>query len=59
MKKGYLFLTSISFGKKKNVYLLSPLHPKIRINILYTALHTFPKVPTRRICLPIMSFFRW
>ena len=28
------------------------------MHILHTALYTFPKVLTRRICLPIKSFFR-
>ena len=37
---------------------LNPLQPKISMHILHTALHTFPKVLTRRIWLPIKSFFR-
>ena len=35
----------------------NPLHPRFSIHILHTALYTFPKVLTRRICLPIKSFF--
>ena len=39
---------------------LNPLQPKISMHILHTALHTFRKVLTRRIELPIKSFFcRW
>ena len=38
---------------------LNPLHPTISMHILHTALQTFPKVLTRRICLLIKSFFRW
>ena len=34
-----------------------PLHPSISKHILHTVLYTFPKVLTRRICLPIKSFF--
>ena len=37
---------------------LNPLQPKISMHILHTALHTFPMVLTRRILLPIKSFFR-
>ena len=36
---------------------LNPLQPNIRLHILYTVVCTFPKVLTRRICLPIKSFF--
>ena len=36
-----------------------PLHPKVIMHILHTVLYTFPKVLTRRICLPIKSFFCW
>ena len=45
----------------ENVFASSfnPLHPKISIHILHTVLYTFLKVLTRRICLPIKSFFRW
>ena len=35
--------------------LFYPLHPKISMHILHTALYTFLKVPTRRICLKIKS----
>ena len=35
----------------------NPLHPRFSIHILHTALYTFPNVLTRRICLPIKSFF--
>ena len=38
---------------------LHPLHPTISMHILHTALQTFPKALTRRICLLIKSFFRW
>ena len=37
-------------------YLFNPLHPKISMHILHTVLYTFPKVLTRRICLPIKRF---
>ena len=37
----------------------NPLHPKIGLNILHTVLYTFPKVLTRRICLPIKRFLPW
>ena len=36
---------------------LNPLNPKISMHNLHTALYTFSKVPTRRICLPIKSLF--
>ena len=35
----------------------NPLHSNISMYILHTALYTFPKVLTRRICLTIKSFF--
>ena len=38
---------------------INPLHPNISMHILHTVLLTFPKVMTRRICLPIESFFAW
>ena len=38
---------------------LNPLHPNIRLYILPTVVWTFPNVLTRRICLPIKSFFSW
>ena len=38
-------------------FFFNPLHPRFSIHILHTALYTFPKVLTRRICLPIKSFF--
>ena len=37
----------------------TPFHSKIRMHILPTALHIFPKVLARRICLIIKSFFSW
>ena len=37
----------------------NPIHSKIRMNTLHTVLYTFPRVLTRRICLPIKSFFSW
>ena len=46
--------------EKKNSELgnfFNPLYPRFSIHILHTALYTFPKVLTRRICLPIKSFF--
>ena len=36
----------------------NPLHPNIGMYIIHTV-YTFLKVLTRRICLPIKSFFRW
>ena len=38
---------------------LYPLHPYIRMHILPTVLHTFPKRLIRRICLTIKSCFSW
>ena len=38
---------------------LNPLHPNISIHILHTALCTFTKVLSRRICLTIKSLFSW
>ena len=46
-----------AYGCCKNWF--NPLHPKISLNILHTVLYTFPKVLTRRICLPIKSFLPW
>ena len=37
----------------------NPVHPNINMHILHTALCTFPKVLTRRICLTIKMFFSW
>ena len=34
-------------------------HPNINILILHSVLYTFPKLPTRRICLTIKSIFSW
>ena len=51
------------YGKKlerKKDYgkiVMNPFHPKISLPFLHTALYTFPKVLTRRICLPIKNFF--
>ena len=39
-----------------SLILVNPLHPNISMHILHTVLYTFPKVLTRRICLPIKSF---
>ena len=33
-----------------------PLHPNISMHFLLTVLYTFPKVLTRKICLPIKRF---
>ena len=52
--------TKYKWVEKINLFMietLNPLHPKINIHILHTALYTYPKVLTRRICLPIKSFF--
>ena len=38
---------------------LNPSHSNVSMYILHTVLYTFLKVLTRRICLPIKSFFRW
>ena len=47
--------TSCSF-----FFSLNPLHPNISMHILHTALYTFPKVLTGRICLPIKRFLpKW
>ena len=40
-------------------YHVNPLHPDISMHILYTALYTFPKVLTRRICLTIKNCSSW
>ena len=48
--------------KKQNVIdgrHFDPLHPNISMHILHTVLHTFLKVLTRRICLPIKRFLPW
>ena len=54
--KGVTFQPTIPSG---STLLFNPLRPKISMHILHTALNTFPKVLTRRICLPIKSLFRW
>ena len=54
--------TKYKWVEKINLFMtetLNPLHPEINIHILHTALYTYPKVLTRRICLPIKSFFCW
>ena len=38
------------------VSFFNPLHPKISLYILYTVLHTFPKMLSRRICRTIKEF---
>ena len=38
---------------------ISPLHPKINLQILYSVLYKFPKVLIRRICLTVKSFLSW
>ena len=38
---------------------MNPLHPNISIHVLHTAIYTFPKVLTRRICSTIKSFSWW
>ena len=52
-----------SFGCKVSVQctfeLFNPFHPDISVHILHTALYTFYKVLTRRICLTITGFFSW
>ena len=40
-------------------FYVNPLQPNIRAYILHTALCTFPRVLTRRICLTIKSLFSW
>ena len=40
-------------------FYINPLQPNIRAYILHTALCTFPRVLTRRICLTIKSLFSW
>ena len=37
-------------------FYIHSLHLNISMHILYTVFHTFPKVLTWRICLPIKSF---
>ena len=41
------------------ITVLNPLKPNISMHILHTALHTFPKMLTRRICFTINNFFGW
>ena len=63
----YIVAWSIYLEKKlelvcsgwKLVISLNPLHPNINMHILYTVLQTFPKVPTKKICLTIQSFLSW
>ena len=38
---------------------MNPLHPNITKGHFHTVLHTFFKVPTRRICVTINSFCCW
>ena len=49
----------LTYNRAKFCIYVNPLHPYIRMHNLHTVLYTVPKVPTRRICLPIKSFFRW
>ena len=47
-------ITSHKILAKEDVFHFpNPLHPNISMHILHTILYTFPKVLTRRICLPI------
>ena len=46
-------------GLDGEVCVFNPFHPNISIHILHTAICTFTKVLTRRICLPIKSFLSW
>ena len=46
-------------GFMLNVEIFNLVHPHIRMHILHTVLHTFPKRLTRRICLTIKSCFSW
>ena len=50
-----ILLTTISLFVFFNdiQYLINPLHPKISMHILYTALYTFSKVLTKRICFDV------
>lgn len=53
----------LTYNRAKFCIYVNPLHPYIRMHNLHTVLHTVLytvlKVLTRRICLPIKSFFRW
>ena len=55
----YMNTTHFAIFEKECKSFINPLHPKISLYILHTALYTFPKVLTERICLPIKSFFCW
>ena len=57
-KRILCILPAGAFSAQLNIF-INPLHPKISMPILHTALHTFPNVLTRRICLAIKSFFCW
>ena len=57
--KGFWRKERAKHGPRLRASLLNPLHPNISMNILHTVLCTFPKVLTRRICLPIKRFFPW
>ena len=46
-------------GKYITVFLKPFMPLKISVHILHTALYTFTKVLTRRICLTIESFVSW
>ena len=38
---------------------VNSLHPSINVNLLFTALRTFPMVLTGRFCVTVNSFFSW
>ena len=57
----HLNFTEMFFKLLKSIKYLFTLYTlkSLCIIILHTVLYTFPKVLTRRICLPIKSFFCW
>ena len=57
VKKSFIII-----GKQQLPYMrlpINPLHPKIRMHILYTLLYVFPKLLTGRIYLSIKVFLGW
>ena len=46
-------------NKSHHHFLLNPLSPDIKINVLLTVLHTFLVELVRRICLNINTSYPW
>ena len=52
-------LYACCFGGLEAATAFNPSHPNINMHILHPVPYTFPKVLTRRICLPIIRFLPW